>query len=340
MPSINKSTMHFQQDFPLTQIIPREHRTRLRTKETERVLSESIQRFGWIQPLTLDAQYRIVDGQYRYELAKKWKLTSVPVVISNGVSKRSGTTDLFHMLAGRIIEWDKWDYPATAAILKSLDGGMRVDHSLGVPAVDESGSLRELARIVGWFVEVIPTTLTASSATMETLTDLLVKNLGQKYQYDPAQLLYIEALRKQILDTRVDMVTEGHPDADGEFKEKLRKHLADEDSAMATGKAVAAATGMQLQTDEETGLARFNIDSEVNYLIRKQRESIEDMRAAQTGEAPERPTRIPRFSFVEFATRASSYSREDAEAFHDSQDDEAVAAEMSRIMDRMDKPNP
>lgn len=232
--------MHFQQDFPLAQMIPREHRTRLRTDETERVLSESIERFGWILPLTLDAQYRIVDGQYRYELARKWKLESVPVVISNGVSKRSGTTDLFHMLAGRIIEWD---YPATATILRGLDGGLGIDHSLGVPAVDESGSLRELARIIGWFVEVIPTTLTASSATMETLTDLPVKNLGQKYHYDPAQLLYIEALRAQILDTRIDMVTEGHPDADGKFKEKLRKHLADEDSAVATGKRTGRCDG-------------------------------------------------------------------------------------------------
>ncbi|MFJ3385219.1 MULTISPECIES: ParB N-terminal domain-containing protein [unclassified Curtobacterium] len=327
--------MHFQQDFPLSQIIPREHRTRLRTNETERVLSESIQRFGWVQPLTLDAQYRIVDGQYRYELAKKWKLESVPVIISNGVSKRSGTTDLFHMLAGRIIEWDKWDYPATATILKSLDGGLGVDHSLGVPAVDESGSLRELARIVGWFVEVIPTTLTASSATMETLTDLLVKNLGQKYHYDPAQLLYIEALREQILDTRIEMVTEGHPDADGKFKEKLRKHLTDEESAVATGKALAAATGMELQTDDETGLSQFSIDAEVNYLVRKQRENIEDIRAAQSGETPARPTRVPRFSFVAFATQASSYTREEAEAFYDSSDDAAIATEMSRLMDRL-----
>ncbi|MCS6563055.1 hypothetical protein [Curtobacterium poinsettiae] len=189
-----------------------------------------------MQPLTIDARYWIVDGQYRFELAKKWKLATVPVVIINGVTQRDGTTDLFHMLGNRIIEWDKWDYPATADILRKLDGGLSVDHSLGVPAVDESGPLRDLARIVGWFVEVVPMTLTAYSATLDTLTDLLVKDLGSKYHYDPAQLLYIEALRKQILNTRIEMVTEGHPDADGKFKEKIRKHLADEESAMATGR--------------------------------------------------------------------------------------------------------
>lgn len=50
----------------------------------------------------------------------------LPVVISNGVSKPSGTTDLFHMLSNRIVAWDKWNYPATDAVLKALGGGTGV----------------------------------------------------------------------------------------------------------------------------------------------------------------------------------------------------------------------
>lgn len=325
--------MLFEREFPLSKIIPRERYTRLRTNETERTLSESIRRFGWVQPLTLDAEYRIVDGQYRYELAKKWKLATVPVVISNGVSAKDGTTDLFHLLANRIIEWDKWNYPETDSILRGLDGGMKTDNRLGVPAVDESGPLRELARIVGWFVEVIPTTLTASSATMDTLTDLIVKDLGSKYHYDPAQLLYIEALRKEIVDARIEMVTEGHPDED--LARKLRKHLDDEETATAAGKAIAEAVGLELRTDEQSGESHFSIEPEVRYLIQKKRDAVEAKREAQAGSERTQLSRVPRFSFVVLASQYSSYSREEAEAFYDSVDDQTLAAEMSRIVDRI-----
>lgn len=124
MPAINKSTMLFEPDFPLDQIIPRERRTRLRTTETEKVLSQSIERFGWVQPLTIDARYWIVDGQYRFELAKKWKLATVPVVITNGVTQRDGTTES----APSYLVLDLYpDMPTRAAdgILQPSNGGAR-----------------------------------------------------------------------------------------------------------------------------------------------------------------------------------------------------------------------
>jgi hypothetical protein len=324
--------MVFEGKFPLDRIKPRERRTRVRTDETKRALSEMIQRFGWVQPLTLDAQYRIIDGQYRYELAKSWKLKTVPVVISNGVSASRGTTDLFHMLANRIVEWDKWHYSETDAILKALDGGLKEDNRLGVVALSEAGPLRDLARVVGWFVAVVPPSLTGSTATLNNLATLLEKNLGSKYQFDAAQLLYIEALRREILDTRVEMISEGDPT--GEMADKLRQHLEDESMATATGEALAKAMKSERTTDPETGMTTFSIDPELKFLIRKKDEALAEKRAHQAGRAAaERLKRVPRFSFIALASTLGDYSEEDAGVFYDKATDDELSAEMTRVLD-------
>lgn len=273
---IAPSTLKFVAEFPLEDIVPRERNTRFRGKETERVLSQMIQRFGWTQPLTLDAEHRIVDGQYRYELAKKWKLATVPVVISDGVSAEAGTTDLFHMLSGRIAEWDKWNYPATDAVLKSLDGGLTTEKILGFETTSEAGPLRDLAREIGWFIEVIPKTLSGTTVTLETLATLLKKQLAGKYHYDPAQLLYIEALREQLEGVRREMVESG--ETAGGVKPKLEQHIGEEARKLAAGEAIAEANGYELDIDEENGTAVFTADAEIAYVVNKVTEAEEAAR--------------------------------------------------------------
>lgn len=257
----------FIADFPVEDILPREAKTRFRGKETEEVLSRMIQEFGWVEPLTLDAEHRIVDGQYRYELAKKWKLKTVPVIVTNGVNAERGTTDLYHMLSGRIIEWDKWNFPATNEVLRSLDGGLKTEKVLDFETVSEAGELRDLARKIGWFIEVIPKSLSGSTVTLETLAGLLKKSLAGKYHYDPAQLLYIEALREELEETRKEMVQKG--ELAGGVKPKLEQHMAEEKRKQEAGEEIAEENGYKMEVSEDGETAVFTADAEINYIINK-----------------------------------------------------------------------
>lgn len=257
----------FIADFPVEDILPREAKTRFRGKETEEVLSRMIQEFGWVEPLTLDAEHRIVDGQFRYELAKKWKLKTVPVIVTNGVNAKRGTTDLYHMLSGRIIEWDKWNFPATNEVLRSLDGGLKTEKVLDFETVSEAGELRDLARKIGWFIEVIPKSLSGSTVTLETLAGLLKKSLAGKYHYDPAQLLYIEALREELEETRKEMVQKG--ELAGGVKPKLEQHMAEEQRKQELGEKIAEENGYEMKVSEDGESATFTADAEINYIINK-----------------------------------------------------------------------
>ena len=273
---IPETSLEFVAEFPVEDILPREKNTRFRGKETEKVLTSMIQRFGWTQPLTLDAEHRIVDGQYRLELAKKWKLKTVPVVITDGVSAEAGTTDLFHMLAGRILEWDKWNFPATDAVLKSLDGGIGTEKVLDFETISEAGELRALAKEIGWFIEVIPKSLSGSTVTLETLAGLLKKSLAGKYQYDPAQLLYIEALREQLESVRKEMVANG--ETAGGVKPKLEQHMNEEARKLAEGEAIAEENGYEMVLSEDGKTAVFNADAEIAYVVNKVAEAEEAAR--------------------------------------------------------------
>lgn len=331
--NLPNTMMLFEPAFPVASIVPREPRTRNRTAQTERALTQMIERFGWVQPLTLDADYRIIDGQYRLELAKKWKLETVPVVISNGVSARNGTTDLFHMLAGRILEWDKWNHPATDEILKSLDGGLTTEDSLGFDAPSEAGELRDLARILGWFVEIIPTTLTASSSTLDTLATLLQKQLGSKYQYDAAQLLYVEALRKEILDTRLEMIEEG--DTSGGIVSKLKRHLEDEETATRAGKVLADLVGFEQVVDEATGKVSFTVEPEVNYILSKRDEEIDRIRAMQDGaEEAQAPPKYPFSAFWVLVRGYGDWDEQQATEFYEASSQDEIIEEIQRLLDQ------
>ena len=288
---IPESSLEFIAEFPVEDIIPREVNTRFHTKETEGVLAQMIQKFGWVQPLTLDAEHRIVDGQYRLELAKKWKLKTVPVLISGGVSADAGTTDIFHMLSDRIIEWDKWNFPGTDAVLKSVDGGLATEEILGFETTSEAGELRDLARGIGWFVEVIPKTLSGSTVTLETLAGLLKKSLAGKYHYDPAQLLYIEALREQLEATRREMVANG--ETAGGVKPKLEQHLNEEARKLAEGEAIAEANNYAMEDSEDGKTKVFTADAELAYVVNKVAEAEEaarvQIRSARDMESRFRP---------------------------------------------------
>lgn len=287
-----ESTMEFHPEFPIGDIVPREKETRYHSEDTRQVILDQLENFGWVAPIVLDADHNIVDGQYRYEIAYDQGFKTVPVIVSTGVSKENGTTDLFHMLGNRIVEWDKWNFAATDAVLKDLDGGLTTEKLLGHDVTSEKGKFREIAKRIGWFVNIVPKVLTGSSVTLEKLARLLTKQLAGKYHYDPAQLLFIESFREELENTRKEMIANG--DVVGGVEMKLKKHQNEEADLMARSQKVAEEQGIELEyqwidTDatestpaedvdsgvravedgEVLGTAVFSADAEIQYVIEK-----------------------------------------------------------------------
>lgn len=249
---------------PVKDITPREMRTRTHTKETQSVLEQELELFGWVSPILVDEGFNIVDGQYRYDVAVSQGWETVPVLVVSGTSKKDGSTDVYNLLGNRIVEWDKWNFAATDEILSSLDGGLKEETLLDQNVLSEKGLYRELAAEIGWFVNIVPKVLTGSTMTLERLGELLTKQLAGKYHFDPAQLLYIEAFREELQKTREEMIANG--DTSGGVKEKLSKHLAEEEKAFKEGEgAVSAITN-------DDGTVFFNIEPELRYIAKKNEE--------------------------------------------------------------------
>lgn len=263
---VNSVGIEFIANFPVENLVPRARKTRFRSKESKKVLQEMLHRFGWVQPIIVDRDFKIVDGQYRYELAKSMRVKTVPVVVANTLNSSDGTTDLYHMLANRIVEWDKWNFPETDAILKELDGGLTTEVVLDYEVPSEKGYWRDLAKTLGWFIRIVPSELSTSKVNFETLGELLTKQLGSKYQFDPAQLLFIEALRKEVVAIREQMIAEG--ETSGGIVAKQARLDSEEKVAMEKGAKVVADSPELLKITDDN-ISAFVPIKEIEFVISK-----------------------------------------------------------------------
>jgi hypothetical protein len=203
-------TTTFHEAIPLGQIKQRGLATRSHRAESTEVLRKSIARLGFADPLLLDESFRVIHGEYRLEVARQLGLTSLPAVVVRGLA--SHEVDLYHLFADRIPDWHQWNYGETDKILAALDGGLRNTRLLGFETTSEAGEWRDILRLVGWFIEVIPAALSARTVSLETLTQLLEGQLNAesgKYQFDYEQMLFIEVFRNELAELREDMVRRG-----------------------------------------------------------------------------------------------------------------------------------
>lgn len=99
-------------------------------------VAESIARFGFKQPIVIDAQGVIVCGHTRYLAAKKLGLTSVPCVMADDLSE----TELkaYRLLDNKLHEQTFWDPEALAKELDSFEfdfSPFEVDFEADVPPI-------------------------------------------------------------------------------------------------------------------------------------------------------------------------------------------------------------
>lgn len=178
---------------------------RVHSDERYPLLEDSIKRFGFTEPLLLNPDYAIVHGQLRYEVAKGMGLETVPVMLA------PDTADAYVLYADRLNEWSRWNHAVTDLLFLRRDKVLTQE--------------REELRALGWFVNDVPTHLTAPSTTLETVVREIVMNERAKiYAFKPTDLLFVEPLRIELLHF---WEHESVRDEYGALAERVRGHWWD-----------------------------------------------------------------------------------------------------------------
>ncbi len=212
-------------DFPVKDIRKRERDHKIYTKSARDTVRESISQFGVIEPLVINEDNYLVHGGLRLEVIEELGITHIPVMVTK-FQESDGVADLYHMLADRVVEWDKWDSEAAIEVLKELDG----------KELENGLSWRDFFKRIGFF---IPDTSAKHSATNETLENLAretVKWSATKFNFNAPQLLYIEAFRAEIQKLREAMIARG--EIDGGVPEKYSRHMKEEETKLEQGELI------------------------------------------------------------------------------------------------------
>jgi hypothetical protein len=83
------------------------------------LVAESLNRFGWKQPIVVDADHTIVVGHTRHRAARLLGLTHVPVVIATDLTPSE--VDAYRIADNRTSDFTTWDLPELTQQLKELE---------------------------------------------------------------------------------------------------------------------------------------------------------------------------------------------------------------------------
>lgn len=238
----NKAELKFDPEFPVSDIVERETTPRVYDPVSDEVLKESIVDFGFIEPVIIDEDNRIIHGQHRFTIARDMGFEGIPAIKVNTLKSKDHTNEFYPLIANKLNDWTKWVPSSVDSTLKKMDGGIKMvdipgDNGTVATVPDESGKYRDLAKRLGLFIDVIPKNLTATTSTLMELAKLREKSLGNKYQYDDAQLLYIETLRQEILRCRNKLIDIG--DTFGNVRQKAYQFDRSEEEDRRVGAVVA-----------------------------------------------------------------------------------------------------
>jgi hypothetical protein len=85
-------------------------------------VAQSIEAYGWNQPIVVDQNMVIVVGHTRRLAAKKLGLTEVPVLVVNGLSEDE--VKRYRLVDNRTGEMSGWDYDALVMELREFEKGL------------------------------------------------------------------------------------------------------------------------------------------------------------------------------------------------------------------------
>ena len=105
---------------PLSSIKPHPRNPRRIPERAVEVVALSLQRFGWQQPLVVDADMVLVAGHTRVKAAQSLGLTQAPVVVARDLTPEE--IDAFRIADNRTHDFTSWDFPELVSQLENLSG--------------------------------------------------------------------------------------------------------------------------------------------------------------------------------------------------------------------------
>lgn len=116
--SVDMSTVDFRS---VEDVKPYPENPRIITKEAVEVVKESLERFGWHQPIVVDRDGFIVVGHTRFTAALELGLTEVPVRVMEGSAEQ---INAYRLADNRTSEFARWDDKKLAIELREFDEAM------------------------------------------------------------------------------------------------------------------------------------------------------------------------------------------------------------------------
>lgn len=241
--------------------------------------------------VVLDEDYRVISG-----LSEVWALSemsehdNVPAVILKDMPQDAGWLHT-HASAG---SWGAKLPPKLNTVREAFD----------------SASPREREFFGKFGFTPVPTDkieLCGSRETMKRLGELILKQVGYGTKFDPAQLLYVEALREEITAARQ---RELDPLNDPGNAEKLQRHLTEEAEAEEAGRQALAGKEKWIPLGDDL-YGHSKLPRHVFRLIEAEPEEI-----TRTESIPVDPYLMEQSQFVIFAKAHFGLASDEAQALH------------------------
>lgn len=132
-----------QEERPLETIRPYPNNPRNITDEAVSAVKESLERFGWQQPIVVDKDGVIVVGHTRYRAATELGMERVPVVVMEGSAE---AVNAYRIADNRTSEFAQWDDSKLAVELREFDENLL---STYFPEVDLDLEIEQIEQGVG-----------------------------------------------------------------------------------------------------------------------------------------------------------------------------------------------
>lgn len=104
---------------PLDRVRPYWRNPRRVTEDTVNRLIESIQMYGYQQPIVVDADYVIIVGHTRYAALRRMKVTEIPVKVARDLSEEA--VKQYRLIDNKAGEFSSWDFDALVEELSEID---------------------------------------------------------------------------------------------------------------------------------------------------------------------------------------------------------------------------
>jgi DNA modification methylase len=264
------------QELPISALTPYERNARTHTKKQIRQIAESINQFGFVNPILIDRENHIIAGHGRVLAAQSLDMNSVPTICLDHLSDAEKRA--YIIADNRLAELAGWDKDILAIEFQHLMA-MDLDFDIELTGFDLAEIEIAIDPPESELEEPAIPDLPDLSAVISQIGDLWILGDHRVYCGDARNvqtytaLLGNEKVRMQFTDPPYNVPIDGHVSGLGEVQH--------EDFAMACGEMTEAEFTAFLITVLSLG-ARHSVDGALHYICMDWRHLLELLNAGHS----------------------------------------------------------